>query len=196
MASQQTSGAAARRYASALVDTAVNAKSLEAVEQDLKDFEAMIAGSNDLQNLIRSPLFNRVQQAAAMAAIADKAKFNPVTRNFLQLLADNRRLNIVSAVISAVKDSIQKRRGEMSAQVQVAYPLTDEQRKALQDALSKATGRTVDINLSVNKDLIGGMIVTVGSKMIDDSVKRKLERLERAMKSQSNQNTTKQEEVI
>lgn len=196
MASQQTSGAAARRYATALVDTAINAKSLEAVEQDLKDFEAMIAGSNDLQNLIRSPLFNRDQQAGAMAAIADKAKFNPVTKNFLQLLADNRRLNIVSAVISAVKDSIQKRRGEVSAQVQVAYPLTDEQRKALQDALSKATGRSVDINLSVNKDLIGGMIVTVGSKMIDDSVKRKLERLERAMKSQSNQNTTKQEEVI
>lgn len=196
MASQQTSGAAARRYATALVDTAIHAKSLEAVEQDLKDFEAMIAGSAELQSLIRSPLFNRTQQAAAMAAIADKAKFNPITRNFLQLLADNRRLTMVSAVIAAVKDSIQKRRGEVSAQVQVAYPLTDAQRKALQDALSKATGRSVDINLSVNKDLIGGMIVTVGSKMIDDSVKRKLERLERAMKSQSNQNTTKQEEVI
>lgn len=196
MASQQTSGAAARRYASALVDTAINAKSLEAVEQDLKDFEAMLAGSNDLQTLIRSPLFNRDQQSRAMEAIADKAKFNPITRNFLQLLADNRRLNIVAAVMSAVKDSIQKRRGEVSAQVQVAYPLTDAQRAALQDALSKATGRTVDINLTVNTDLIGGMIVTVGSKMIDDSVKRKLERLERAMKSQSNQNTTKQEEVI
>lgn len=196
MASQQTSGAAARRYATALVDTAIHAKSLEAVEQDLKDFEAMVAGSAELQSLIRSPLFNRTQQAAAMAAIADKAKFNPITRNFLQLLADNRRLTMVSAVIAAVKDSIQKRRGEVSAQVQVAYPLTDAQRKALQDALSKATGRSVDINLSVNKDLIGGMIVTVGSKMIDDSVKRKLERLERAMKSQSNQNTTKQEEVI
>ncbi len=196
MASQQTSGAAALRYASALVDTAIHAKSLEAVEQDLKDFEAMIAGSSDLQNLIRSPLFNRTQQANALAAIADKAKFNPITRNFLQLLADNRRLNIVSAVIGAVQKDIQKRRGEISANVETAYPLTDAQKKALQEALGKATGRTVALNLSVNKDLIGGMIVTVGSKMIDDSVKRKLERLERAMKSQSNQNMTTQEEAI
>ena len=156
----------------------------------------MINGSAELQTVIRSPLFNRTQQGQAIAAIADKAKFNPITRNFLQLLADNRRLNIIAAIITAFKANVQKRRGEMSAQVQVAYPLTDAQRKALEEALSKATGRSVAINLEINTDLIGGMIVTVGSKMIDDSVKRKLERLERAMKSQSNQNTTKQEEVI
>lgn len=196
MASQQTSGAAAIRYASALVDTAINAKSLEAIEKDLAEFEAMMAASTDLQTLIRSPIFNRTQQATAIAAIADKAKFNQVTRNFLQLLAANRRLNIISAVIIAARRDIEKRRGEISANVEAAYPLSDAQKKALQEALGKATGRTVTLNVSVNKELIGGMIVTVGSKMIDDSVKRKLERLERAMKSQSNQNMTTKEEAI
>lgn len=196
MASKQTSGAAAIRYASALVDTAINAKALEAIEQDLKDFETMIDASPDLQNLIRSPLFNRDQQRAAVTAIADKAQFNVLTRNFLATLADNRRMNIVSAVISAVKNDIQRRRGEVSANVKAAYPLTDAQKKALQEALGKATGRTVALNVGIDKTLIGGMIVTVGSKMIDDSVKRKLERLERAMKSGSNQNSTTREEVI
>jgi F-type H+-transporting ATPase subunit delta len=196
VASKQTSGAAALRYASALVDTAIQAKALEAIEKDLKDFEAMISASPDLQNLIRSPLFNRNQQRAAVTAIAEKAGFNSLTRNFLSLLAENRRMNIVSAVISAVKKAIQKHRGEVSASVKAAYPLTAEQTKALQEALGKATGRTVALNVDIDKTLIGGMIVTVGSKMIDDSVKRKLERLERAMKSGSNQNSTTKEEVI
>lgn len=196
MASKQTSGAAALRYASALVDTAIEAKALEAIEKDLNEFEAMIAASPDLQDLIRSPLFNRDEQRSAVGAIADKAGFNVLTRNFLSLLAENRRLNIVSAVIAAVKADMQRRRGEISANVQAAYKLSAAQQKALQEALGKATGRSVTLNVDINTDLIGGMIVTVGSRMIDDSVKRKLERLERAMKSGSNQNSTTKEEVI
>jgi len=196
VASKQTSGAAALRYASALVDTAIQAKALEAIEKDLGELEAMIAASSDLQTLIRSPLFNRDEQRTAVTAIAEKAGFNILTRNFLALLADNRRLNIVSAVICAVKEDMQRRRGEVSANVQSAYKLSAAQEKALREALSKATGRSVALNVEINTDLIGGMIVTVGSRMIDDSVKRKLERLERAMKSGSNQNSTTKEEVI
>lgn len=155
----------------------------------------MIAGSQDLQNLIRSPLFNRTQQDQAVKALASKAKFHSLTGNFLRLLVENRRLNIVSAVISAFKTDISRRRGEVTANVQAAFVLSDAQQKVLKEALGKATGQSVNLNIDINRDLIGGMVVTVGSHMIDDSVKRKLERLERAMKSQSNQNLGKQEEV-
>lgn len=190
MASRQTSGVTALRYASALVDTAVEAGSLESVEQDLKDMEAMLSGCPDLQNLIRSPLIERAVQRDAMISIAEKAKFNVLTRNFLALLAENHRLNIISAVICAVRTDISRRRGEVNAQVQAAFALTDAQTKALREALGKATGKKVSLNIEIDRDLIGGMVVTVGSQMIDDSVKRKLERLERAMKSSSNTNST------
>lgn len=190
MASRQTSGAAALRYATALVDTAVEAGSLDAVEQDLKDFEGMLSASEDLQNLICSPLIKRGQQRDAMVAVAQKAKFNSLTQNFLALLAENHRLNIISAIISAVKTDMSRRRGEVVADVQAAFALSDLQTKALKDALGKATGKNISLNVEIDRDLIGGMVVTVGSKMIDDSVKRKLERLERAMKSSSNTNVT------
>lgn len=190
MASRQTSGVTALRYANALVDTAVEAGSLEFVEQDLKDLEGMLSGCPDLQNLIRSPLIERAVQRDAMISIAEKAKFNVLTRNFLALLAENHRLNIISAVICAVKTDITRRRGEVNAQVQAAFALTDAQTKALREALGKATGKKVSLNVEIDRDLIGGMVVTVGSRMIDNSVKRKLERLERAMKSSSNVNLT------
>ncbi len=195
MASRQTSGAAALRYATALVDTAVEAGPLDAIEQDLKDLEGMLRASPDLQDLIRSPLIKRATQRDAMIAIAEKAKFNSLTRNFLALLAENHRLNIVSAITCAVKTDIARRRGEVSANVQAAFALSDVQTKALKDALGKATGKNITLNVEIDRDLIGGMVVTVGSQMIDDSVKRKLERLERAMKSSANVNTGKQEEV-
>ena len=189
MASNNISGAAAVRYATALVEVAVDSKKIDSVEKDLNEFEAMIAGSADLQMTLHSPLISRQEQIEAVSEIAKRAKFQDITTNFLALLAENRRLPMVQSVINAVKMDISRRRGEIAANVQSAFKLTKTQEKALQESLSKAIGQTVAVNVSVDKDLIGGMVVTVGSQMIDDSVKRKLERLKRAMQSNSNTST-------
>lgn len=189
MASKHTSAAASSRYAGALVDTAQKAGVLPAVEQDMADLAAMIAGSPDLQKLLKSPVLKREQQMGAVDALSAKAGFQILTKNFLLLLAQNRRLSALENMIESVKAEAATLRGEVSAHVQTAYALTPEQTKTLSDTLAKSTGQKILLNVEINKELIGGMIVTVGSQMIDDSVKRKLERLERAMKSNSNQNT-------
>lgn len=190
MASKQTSGAAAIRYATALVDIAQDSKKIDAVEQDLNDLEAMMAQSQDLQNLMRSPLVSRKQQQEAVQAVAAKAKFQDITSNFLALLAQNRRLKMITVIINAVRMDMSRRRGEISANIQSAFKLTPAQEKALKESLEKAVGQAVAIKVEVKEDLIGGMVVTVGSQMIDNSVKRKLERLKIAMKSNANNNAT------
>lgn len=189
MASKQTSGAAALRYATALVDTAEANKTIDAVEKDLNDLEAMISDSTDLQNFIKSPLISKGEKVKSIQAIAAKAKFQETTANFLALLAQNGRLNMVSSIINAVRIEASRRRGEISANVQSAFKLSKEQEKALQESLAKAVGQAVAVNVEVKQDLIGGMVVTVGSQMFDASVKRKLERLKIAMKSNANSNT-------
>lgn len=190
MASKQISGVTAIRYANAFVDIAEETKKIDAVEQDLKDLDAMLAESADFQILMRSPLLSRGQQITAVQAIAKKAKFQEITSNFLALLAQNRRLGMIGSIMNSVHMEISRRRGEIAASVQSAFKLTGAQEKALQEALSKAVGQTVAVSVEVNKDLIGGMIVTVGSQMIDASVKRKLERLKIAMKANANNNVT------
>lgn len=195
MASKQTSGATALRYATALVDIAEESGKTSAVEKDLYAFEAMMAESDDLWRAIQSPLISRAQKQNAMQALASKAGFQDITSNFLALLAQNRRLNIVPGIISAVRKDISTRRGEVSAQVQSAFKLSPAQEKALQESLAKAVGQAVAVNVEVREDLIGGMVVTVGSQMIDDSVKRKLERLKIAMKSGANSNTNVDEKA-
>lgn len=173
----------ASRYASALIDMAEQAKSVEKVEKDLQELGAMIEGSPDLQRLIQNPLVNRDQQGRAVMALAEKAKFQDLTRRFLGVLASNRRMPIVSDVIHAVAKELSRRRGEVSARVRTAYALTPSQTKSLQDQLSKVMGSRVTLEVEVEKDLLGGMTVTVGSRMIDDSVRSKLEKLERSMNS-------------
>lgn len=190
MASKKTSGAAALRYATALVDIATDSKKTEPVEKDLNALEGMIAASSDLQKLISSPVISRQDQAKAVVAIAAKAGFQDITSNFLALLAKNRRLNMIHSIVNAVRMAFSRQRGEVSAQVQSAFKLSPAQEKALQDSLAKAIGQAVAVQVEVKEDLIGGMVVTVGSKMIDASVKRKLERLKIAMKSGANNNAT------
>ena len=189
MASKQTSGAAAIRYATALVEIAANAKKIDSVETDLNELEAMIQGSTDLQNLLKSPLISREDQQASIVAIAQKAKFQDITTNFLNLLAQNRRLNMLPSIMNAVRMDISRLRGEVSAHVASAFKLSKEQENALQESLAKAVGKAVSVQVDVQEDLIGGMVVTVGSQIIDDSVKCMLERLKIAMKSNANNNS-------
>ena len=195
MASKHIPTAASSRYAGALVEAAQNAGALVAVEKDMADLAAMIAVSADLRTLLKSPVLKREQQMAAVDALSAKAGFQTLTKNFLLLLAQNRRLSALENMIESVKAEAATLRGEVSAHVQTAYALTPEQTKTLSDTLAKSTGQKILLNVEINKELIGGMIVTVGSQMIDDSVKRKLERLERAMKSNSNLNETAKKEV-
>lgn len=192
MASKQTSGAAALRYATALVEIAADSKRIDAVEQDLNDLEAMLATSPDLQILIKSPLISRVEQQKSIKAIAQKAKFQDITANFLSLLAQNRRLSMLPSIVNAVRINISRLRGEVSAHVASAFKMSKAQEDALQVSLTKAMGQTVAVKVDVQEDLIGGMVVTVGSQIIDDSVKRKLERLKIAMKSNANNNASDQ----
>lgn len=196
MASNNAHNAVSRRYAGALVDTAEKAGRLPAVEKDLSEFESMLSASAELRALVASPVIKRDAQVRAVAALADKAGFQPETKNFLQLLAYNRRLPGVAGIVAAVKAESARRRGEVSARVQTAFALSPEQSKAVQDAIAKSLGQKVTLNVEIDKTLIGGMIVTVGSRMIDDSVKRKLERLERAMKSNTNMNETVKKEAV
>lgn len=168
---------------------------MEAVERDLRDLSLMLDGSADLEAMVLSPVVGREKQKKVMATLAEKAKFHQFTKNFLMLLAENRRLREIRAMIAAVQSNLSSRRGEVSANVQVATALTAAQTKALQNSLSKSLGHNVTLDVGVDKDLIGGMVVTVGSRMIDDSIKRKLERLRTALKSQSNMNANKEKEV-
>lgn len=180
------------RYASAFVDSAIESKKADAIEKDLQEFANMIAGSSDLQKFIQSPLISRKDQQEAVMALAKKAKFQDITGNFLALLAQNRRLSMIDGIINAVRSDLSNRRGEVAAQVQTAFKLSAAQEKALQEALTKAVGKTVSVHVEVQEDLIGGMVVTVGSQMIDDSIKRKLERLKIAMTSNANNNAPAQ----
>lgn len=179
--SNTTSGLIATRYATSLLEMAATAKALEKVEGDLQELASMLQASPDLQALVRNPLFNRVQQQRAIAVLAAQAQFDKLTVSFLGVLVNNRRLSILPAVIKAFRIEAAHRRGEVEARVQTAYALTPAQTDALQKELTKALGSHVTLNVEVAKDLLGGMIVTVGSRMVDDSLKRKLERLKRTL---------------
>lgn len=163
---------------------AVDSKSIEKIEKDVADLAVMLGASTELQRLIRDPLMGRQAQREAMMALADKAKFQKLTKHFLGMMAENRRLVILSVMIEAFAAEMIRRRGEVAATVETAYPLTATQTKKLQAELKKAVGSDVTLDVKVNEDLLGGMIVTVGSLMIDDSVRHKIDRLGRSMARQ------------
>jgi F-type H+-transporting ATPase subunit delta len=161
---------------------------VQQVEKDMAELTGMLAQSADLQTMIRNPLTGRKTQETAILALARQAKFNDLTVRFLGVVAQNGRLGALEGIVKAFGNELRKRRGEVQAQVQTAYALTPAQTKELQDQIAKAMGTNVTLDVSVNPELLGGMTVTVGSRMIDDSVRSKLQRLQRAMTTGSNQN--------
>ncbi len=175
-------GGLAGRYALALLELAEDKKKLDAVAEDLRDLQEIIAESEDLRRLIRSPLFSRTQKAEAMAAILDKAKAEDLTRRFVLVVAENRRLFVLPQMIDAYLAELARRRGEVTAEVTSAVELSTEQQRALVDVLKASVGAKVRVDLRVDQSLIGGLIVKVGSRMIDNSVGSKLRRLQLAMK--------------
>ena len=183
MASGQTvtSGLSAR-YATALFELAQERKVVDAVADDLAQLQAMIDDSDDLRRLITSPLFSRDEQSKAMAALTEKAGLSEIVCNTVGVIAQNRRLFALEDVIRAYRSLVSEHRGEIEAEVTSAAPLSDSQRGALEAALKEAIGSTVAVTTDVDPELLGGMVVRVGSRMIDSSLRTKLQRLQLAMK--------------
>jgi F-type H+-transporting ATPase subunit delta len=177
LAKDASSNLAADRYAQALFELANEEGSLDAVATDLGDIVAMIAGSADLNRLVRSPVFSREQQAAAMSEILDKAGVSHLTKNFIGLVAQNRRLFALTQIAKAFNVLLAKHRGEISAEVTAAHTLSDAQVADIKGSLKAAYGKDPRLTLKVDSSLIAGLIVKVGSKMIDSSLKTKLNNL-------------------
>ncbi len=172
----------AGRYASALLDLADEQKALDQVADDLKALRSLIAESEDLRRLLDSPVFSREEQRKAMAALMEKAGTGELTRRFVLVVADNHRLFALPAMIEAYLSELAQRRGEITAEVTAARNLSDAQQAALLEALRASVGSKVQIDLKVDPALIGGLVVKVGSRMIDSSLRSKLQRLQLAMK--------------
>jgi F-type H+-transporting ATPase subunit delta len=172
----------AERYARALFELADEGRSLDQVAGDLKSLAAMLAASADLRRVIRSPVLDRAAQGKAIAALADEAQLSRLTGNFLGLLARNRRLFALPEMIQAFLANLAERRGEVTAQVISAAPLTPALSAALREALRKSAGAKLAIDSRIDPSLLGGLVVRLGSRMIDASLKSKLNRLQLAMK--------------
>jgi len=174
--------ALAGRYAAALFDLAQERHAIDSVSEDLDRLQAMIDDSADFRRLIASPLFSRDEQVKAMAAIAARAGLSEIVANFVSVIARNRRLFALVDMIRAWHELVARYRGEVSAEVTSATALSDSQRNALQQALKDAIGSNVTVSHEVDPDLLGGMVVRVGSRMVDSSLRTKLLRLQFAMK--------------
>ena len=170
------------RYATALFELARDERSIDAVRADLDRFEAMLSESADLKRLVRSPVFSADAQSRALAAVLDKAGISGVSANFLRVLTANRRLFVVADVIRAFRALVAKFRGEATADVTVAEKLSDKNLDALKTALKSVTGKDVALNVNIDPSIIGGLVVKLGSRMIDSSLRTKLNSIKHAMK--------------
>ena len=172
----------AGRYASALFDLASEAGTITAVETDLDKLSEALRESSELSALIRNPEVSREALGRVLSGIGEHLALAELTRNFLGVLATNRRAGELPGVIRAFHAIAAAQRGEVSAEVASAHPLTDEQLTALEQKLRAREGRTVKLKSRVDPDLLGGLVVTVGSKRIDGSIRTRLNTLAQAMK--------------
>ena len=172
----------AARYAAALFDLAVEAKALPALERDIDAVDAALAASADLRDLIASPLYTREDQARAVAAVAAKMKLSPLVANTLALMAAKRRLFVLPQLVATVRARIADHKGEVTAEVTSATALTPAQAKELAATLKARVGKDVKLKTAVDETLIGGLVVKLGSTMIDTSIRSRLAALQNAMK--------------
>lgn len=171
----------AGRYAVALFELANEGKALDAVSADLDRFLAMLEGSPDLEQLCRNPVFTSEEQEKAITAVLARAGIGGLAANFLKLVASKRRLFLVRAMITAFRALVAEKKGIVSAEVTVAAPLSDKNRKAVLDALQATAGKSIALTERVDPAIIGGLVVKMGSKMIDASLKTKLNAMKIAM---------------
>ena len=172
----------AERYATAVFELAKEGKKLKALETDVDALDAALAESADFRDLIASPLHSRAVQGQAIAAIAKKMKLSPVVTNTLNLMAAKRRLFVLPQLVSSLHAALAEEKGEVTAEVTAAKKLTKAQSDKLAKTLKASVGKDVKIKTAVDESLIGGLIVKVGSKMIDTSIRSKLSALQNSMK--------------
>ena len=172
----------ARRYAKAFYELAAEQKKLDAVASDIDSLISLNDDEN-FMSFLKNPSVDRKVQIEVMSKIAKKAKADKLTTNFLGVISDNGRLALLMEILKTTSDTISEHRGELRADVTSARALTDKQLKELRAALKKATGQDVDVTLHHDESLIGGLKIQVGTLLIDQTVKTRLERLERALKS-------------
>jgi len=175
----------AGRYATALFELALESKAIEQVQTDLKAFDALVAESADLARLVRSPVFGADEQAKALSAVLDKAGVKGIAANFLRVVAGNRRLFAASEMIRGFNALVAKHKGEVTAQVTVAQPLNDTRLNEIRDALKQVTGKDVKVDVNVDPSIIGGLKVKLGSRMVDASIRTKLNAIKHSMKEVS-----------
>ena len=170
------------RYASALFDLASENGEVSAVESDLDTLDQALAYNPDLAALIRNPQVSRSQAARAIDGVAEVLGLSRLTRNFLGVLAENRRLSVLPETIRAFGRIAAAQRGEVTAEVSSAHELSPEQVEALKQKLEAREGRKIKVKTTVDPDLLGGLVVTLGSKRIDGSIRTRLNSLAQAMK--------------
>ena len=170
------------RYALALFELAESAKAIDRVEQSLRSVRDALDGSDDFRALIASPVVQRGAATKAVLATADQLGVDPTTKSFLGVLAENRRLGQLPAIMRAFRLLAARHRGEVTAEVTSAHPLNDDQVSALKQQLRQRVGREVNVDLAVDPALLGGLVVRIGSQMIDSSIRTRLNALSSAMK--------------
>jgi F-type H+-transporting ATPase subunit delta len=172
----------AERYAGSLFELAADAGIVARIEDELNRFEALLQGSEDLRRLVASPVFSAAEQAKAVEAIATRAGISGITANFLQVVARNRRLFAVPGMIRAFREIAARHRGEVTADVVSAHDLTPAQEQELKATLRAVAGKDVTIALKVDPSILGGLVVKIGSRQIDTSLKTKLNSMKIALK--------------
>ncbi len=170
------------RYAKALFDLAREDSRLDEVDAELGDFLAALDESADLERLISSPVFSRSEQENVLARVLEKMQISGLTPRFFALLIKNGRLNYIRAIIRDYRRLLAEERGEITAEICSAVKLSPAQIKKLQSALKTLTGRKTSIRQSVDETLLGGLVVKLGSRMYDSSLRTKLFNLQRVMK--------------
>ena len=172
----------AGRYATALFDLAREANAIDTVKSDLDRFDALAAESADLTRLVRSPVFSEEEQLGALSAVLERVGIGGLAANFLKLVTSNRRLFAVRDMIKAFGELVAQHRGEATAEVTVAEQLKDAHVQALREALKLVSGKDVDLDIKVEPAILGGLVVKLGSRMVDTSLRTKLSAIKHAMK--------------
>ena len=172
----------AGRYATALFELASERGALDKVEADLDALERALQDTPELRRALRSPIVSREEHERALDTLAGRLDLGDVVRNFLGLLAQKRRLGFLDGVIAAYRAMLAQRRGELTAEVVSAVPLGEGELAELRESVGRYAGRAVNLTARVDPSLIGGLVVTIGSRMIDASLKTKLQQLELSMR--------------
>jgi F-type H+-transporting ATPase subunit delta len=175
----------AGRYATALFELALEQNAIDAVHADLERFGELLAESPDLARLVRSPVFTAEEQVRALRAVLDRVGLSGLATQFLLAVASNRRLFAIREMIRDYLELVARHKGEVTAQVTLAQPAREEHLAAIREALAAVTHKNVKVNVTVDPSLIGGLIVKLGSRMVDSSLRTKLQMIKHAMKEAS-----------